>query len=55
MFWSYLLEAQPMQMDHIHEYVNEILKHEKISHIRINMIRMVVLAVSVYGEKIAKS
>ena len=20
MFWSYLLEAQPMQMDHIHEY-----------------------------------
>ncbi|MFV7443210.1 allantoicase [Acinetobacter pittii] len=38
MFWSYLLEAQPMQMDHIHEYVNEILQHEKISHIRINMI-----------------
>ena len=29
MFWSYLLEAQPMQMDHIHEYMNEILQHEK--------------------------
>ncbi len=38
MFWSYLLEAQPMQMDHIHEYVNEILQYEKVSHIRINMI-----------------
>ncbi|MCL6182867.1 allantoicase [Acinetobacter baumannii] len=38
MFWSYLLEAQPMQMDHIHEYMNEILQHEKVSHIRINMI-----------------
>lgn len=38
MFWPFLLEAQPMQMDHIHGYVSEILKHEKISHIRINMI-----------------
>ncbi len=38
MFWPFLLEAQDMQMDHIHDYVNEIFKHEKISHIRINMI-----------------
>lgn len=38
MFWPFLLEAQDMQMDHIHSFVNEILQHEKISHIRINMI-----------------
>ncbi|WP_130803920.1 allantoicase [Acinetobacter ihumii] len=38
MFWPFLLEAQDMQMDHIHDYVNEILAHEKISHIRVNMI-----------------
>ena len=25
-------------MDHIHDYVTDILKHEKISHIRVNMI-----------------
>jgi allantoicase len=38
MFWPFLLEAQPMQMDHIHSFVNEVLEHEKISHIRVNMI-----------------
>ena len=38
MFWPFLLEAQAMQMDHIHSFVNEILAHEKISHIRVNMI-----------------
>ena len=38
MFWPFLLEAQDMQMDHIHSFVEEILKQEKISHIRINMI-----------------
>ena len=38
MYWSFLLEAQEMQMDHIHHYVNEILLQDKISHIRINMI-----------------
>lgn len=38
MFWPFLLEAQAMQMDHIHHYIHEILQHEKISHIRINMI-----------------
>ncbi|MEB3766862.1 allantoicase [Acinetobacter sp. MD2] len=38
MFWPFLLEAQPMQMDHIHNFITEILSHEKISHIRINMI-----------------
>ncbi|WP_111860464.1 allantoicase [Acinetobacter sp. CFCC 10889] len=38
MFWPYLLEAQDMQMDHIHLFMNEILQHEKISHLRINMI-----------------
>ena len=38
MFWPILLEAQRMQMDHIHEYINEITQQEKISHIRVNMI-----------------
>lgn len=38
MFWSFLLEAQDMQMDHVHSYINEVLAHEKISHIRVNMI-----------------
>lgn len=38
MFWPFLLNAQDMQMDHIHDYVADILKHEKISHIRVNMI-----------------
>ncbi|ANF83279.1 allantoicase (plasmid) [Acinetobacter sp. NCu2D-2] len=38
MFWPFLLEAQDMQMDHIHSYVEEILKQDKISHIRVNMI-----------------
>ena len=38
MFWPFLLEAQPMQMDHVHSFINEILAHEKISHIRVNMI-----------------
>lgn len=38
MFWPFLLNAQPMQMDHIHSFINEILAHEKISHIRVNMI-----------------
>lgn len=38
MFWPFLLEAQDMQMDHIHTFVEEILKQEKISHIRVNMI-----------------
>lgn len=38
MFWPFLLEAQEMQMDHIHTFVEEILEQEKISHIRVNMI-----------------
>lgn len=38
MFWPYLLEAQPMQMDHVHGFVQEVLAHEKVSHIRVNMI-----------------
>lgn len=38
MFWPFLLEAQDMQMDHIHSYINEITSTEKISHIRVNMI-----------------
>ena len=38
MFWPFLLEVQDMQMDHIHSFVEEILKQEKISHIRVNMI-----------------
>jgi allantoicase len=38
MFWPFLLAAQDMQMDHIHTFVEEILKEEKISHIRVNMI-----------------
>lgn len=38
MFWPFLLEAQDMQMDHVHSYINDVLAHEKISHIRVNMI-----------------
>jgi allantoicase len=38
MFWPFLLETQPMQMDAIHSYITEMIAHEKISHIRINMI-----------------
>ncbi|WP_120430865.1 allantoicase [Acinetobacter baylyi] len=38
MFWPFLLEAQDMQMDHIHSYLTEVLAHEKVSHIRVNMI-----------------
>lgn len=38
MFWPFLLDAQPMQMDHIHSFINEVLAHEKVSHIRVNMI-----------------
>lgn len=38
MFWPFLLEAQDMQMDHVHSYINQVLAHEKISHIRVNMI-----------------
>lgn len=38
MFWPFILAPQPMQMDHIHNFVNEVLGHEKISHIRVNMI-----------------
>ncbi|GAA5556708.1 allantoicase [Acinetobacter schindleri] len=38
MFWPFLLEAQDMQMDHVHSYIDQVLTHEKISHIRINMI-----------------
>lgn len=38
MFWPFLLEAQPMKMDHIHSFIDEVLAHEKVSHIRVNMI-----------------
>nr|WP_174505927.1 allantoicase [Acinetobacter sp. Marseille-Q1620] len=38
MFWPFLLQAQKMQMDHIHTFVDEIISKQKISHIRINMI-----------------
>jgi len=38
MFWQPLLPDQPLQMDHIHSYLSEILAHERISHVRINMI-----------------
>lgn len=38
MFWPFLLEAQDMQMDHVHSYIDQVLAHEKTSHIRINMI-----------------
>jgi len=38
MFWPFLLEAQNMQMDHVHSLINQVIEHEKISHIRVNMI-----------------
>ncbi|MBJ9956296.1 allantoicase [Acinetobacter courvalinii] len=38
MFWPFLLEQQPLTMDHIHEYVAEVLQHQKVNYIRVNMI-----------------
>lgn len=38
MFWSYLLEQQPLSMDAIHTYIAEILQHQKVNYIRVNMI-----------------
>ncbi|SDB82179.1 allantoicase [Acinetobacter boissieri] len=38
MFWPFLLDAQNMQMDHVHSYIEEILATGAISHIRVNMI-----------------
>lgn len=38
MFWSFLLEQQPLTMDHQHTYSTEISSHEKINYIRVNMI-----------------
>ncbi|NNP75163.1 allantoicase [Acinetobacter sp. Ac_3412] len=38
MFWPFLLEQQPLSMDNIHEYVAEVLQHQKVNYIRVNMI-----------------
>ncbi|RLZ08239.1 allantoicase [Acinetobacter sp. 2JN-4] len=38
MFWSFLLEQQPLSMDAIHAYIAEILQHQKVNYIRVNMI-----------------
>lgn len=38
MFWPYLLNDQPLTMDHIHEFVAEIPKTAKVNYIRLNMI-----------------
>ena len=38
MFWSFLLEQQPLTMDHQHAYSTEISSHEKVNYIRVNMI-----------------
>ncbi|KAA8735405.1 allantoicase [Acinetobacter qingfengensis] len=38
MFWPYLLSEQPLSMDHIHEYIQQILISEKVNYIRLNMI-----------------
>ena len=38
MFWPFLLEQQPLTMDNIHEYVAEVLQHQKVNYIRVNMI-----------------
>ena len=38
MFWSFLLEQQPLSMDAIHEYLAEVLQHQKVNYIRVNMI-----------------
>ncbi len=38
MFWPFLLDQQPLAMDHVHEYLSEIIQHEKINYIRLNMI-----------------
>ncbi len=38
MFWPTLLPEQPMRMDAIHTYAEEILPHAPITHVRINVI-----------------
>lgn len=38
MFWPFVLEQQPLTMDNIHEYVAEVLQHQKVNYIRVNMI-----------------
>lgn len=38
MFWPFLLQQQPLTMDCIHEYVEEVLQHQKVNYIRVNMI-----------------
>ncbi|WP_174492430.1 allantoicase [Acinetobacter sp. Marseille-Q1623] len=38
MFWSFLLEQQPLSMDCVAEFSTEILQQEKVNYIRVNMI-----------------
>ncbi|ENV68050.1 allantoicase [Acinetobacter junii] len=38
MFWPFVLEQQPLSMDAIHSYIAEILQHQKVNYIRVNMI-----------------
>ncbi|MGE8645907.1 allantoicase [Acinetobacter vivianii] len=38
MFWPFLLEQQPLTMDNIHEYLAEVIQHQKVNYIRVNMI-----------------
>ena len=37
MFWPLLLPEQKLQMDHVHLYRAEILAHEAVSHVRLNI------------------
>jgi allantoicase len=38
MFWNFLLDQQPLSMDNQHSYASEVLPHQKINYIRVNMI-----------------
>ncbi len=35
--WNELLSKQKLSADHIHEFSNEILHHQPITHIRLNI------------------
>jgi allantoicase len=38
LYWQELLPAQHMQADHIHSYSDEILEHDRVNYIRLNIV-----------------
>ncbi|MEZ5457251.1 MAG: allantoicase [Lysobacteraceae bacterium] len=37
MFWPSLMDAQPLQMDHVHAFQSELQAHAPITHVRFNI------------------